>query len=119
MNQKEPPYITRINHLLKQYEKLLNGKAEKQQTFSQLYAIIVNFYGYDINALNKFYVDYGDYVTNIDNDKIYTKYDQICDIQNCQYIKRRYFERIQARIQTTWDQFLGTFVCHYRRGKRC
>ena len=42
-NQKEPQYIKRINHLLEQYQKLLNNQEEKQRSFSQLYAIIVNF----------------------------------------------------------------------------
>ena len=89
--QQNDDYIGRIDKISQRYQKFLENNNNNEETFNNIYELIFDEYGSD--NVNQFMNDYAKYIENIDKNHIIEKYHQKCefDIQNCPFIKRRYY----------------------------
>eukprot|EP01084_Bolivina_argentea_P287756 493771_1 len=78
------PYMQRI-------DKILN--ICHQMETEDIYDFVCKQYANN-NDINGFVNDYDNYVTNIDNNNIYTKTATSCDIASCEIIKREYRNKL-------------------------
>eukprot|EP01084_Bolivina_argentea_P112610 200831_1 len=85
-NTSDAPYIQRIENLLTKYHQNLVSN-----TKHNIYELILKYY--QSESIDQFVSDYGKYVTNVDNNSLSQKYNNICDIKSCGYIARQYRNR--------------------------
>eukprot|EP01084_Bolivina_argentea_P313337 542615_1 len=75
-------YVDRIDMLLKKYKMFINSNVKNQ--CMDIFKLISSHY--DNDKVGCFLDDYAQYVENIENNELYRKYSNKCEIKKCKYI---------------------------------
>ena len=91
-----PPYHQRITHVLRLNEAMDNNENEEinENYHDDIYDAVHEYYD-NKGGINQFFMDYFDFINNMDNNRSYTNNNNnnmygLCELAHCKYIERNY-----------------------------